>query len=69
RTEADILTSPALIGRVVDRLSLVNDPEFNPKPEDGPKLSDRFIQAVNESIVAIKAAFKNATSNFQVTET
>ena len=35
RTEADILTSPALIGRVVDRLSLVNDPEFNPKQKTG----------------------------------
>ena len=32
-SEVDVVSSPAIIGKVIDRLGLAHDPEFNPAPD------------------------------------
>ncbi|WP_170844650.1 GumC family protein [Aliiruegeria lutimaris] len=42
-TEVEILQSRALGRKLVEKLDLVNDPEFNPPPSDGPRTSLRSL--------------------------
>lgn len=54
-SELQILSSPELVGRVVDRLDLVNDPEFNPPPKD-PSLIATTIKAARDWAISFVPA-------------
>lgn len=54
RSEVAMIGSASIVGRVVDKLGLVNDPEFNPalKPEDDPDANPvaRFVASVGKAV-------------------
>lgn len=54
-SELQILSSPELVARVVDRLDLVNDPEFNPPPTD-PSLIAAAIQGARAWAISLVPA-------------
>ena len=57
-SEVDVLSAPAMIGQVVDRLGLVNDPEFNPVLKEAESGSKGFALSVLSDLGSRVSDFK-----------
>ncbi|MEO1016332.1 MAG: polysaccharide biosynthesis tyrosine autokinase [Pseudomonadota bacterium] len=57
QSELELITSRAFVGRVIDQLNLVNDPEFNAALRSEPTLADRVTQSVGDGVDAVKSVF------------
>lgn len=55
QSELEVLTSRAFVGRVIDDLGLVHDPEFNSALRSEPTLADRLNEAVGSVVGEVKS--------------
>lgn len=63
QTQVNVIRSAAIIGNVIDKLDLINDPEFNPRvsvPEDEVEEENPVIVIVNTGIDTLKSLIDGA---------